>query len=73
MFFLGGGVATPPTPLDLPLHLQCMISPPIKITKGMGNMEIMILKIILWNNHYYLNFNVVMIARNKDEKQDYHA
>ena len=39
----------------------------------MGNMEIMILKIILWNNHYYLNFNVVMIARNKDEKQDYHA
>ena len=34
-------------------------------TKGMGNTEIMILKIILWNNHYYLNFNVGVSDDNK--------
>ena len=41
-------------------HLRCMVSPPIIITKctdgKYGNYDFTI--IILWNNHYNLNFNV---------------
>ena len=35
-------------------QLWCVVSPPIK--KTMENMEIMILRIILCNNHYYKSF-----------------
>ena len=52
-----------------------MVSLLIIITKDVENIENTILKIILCNNHYYLNFNVGLsnVARNKDEKHDYHA
>ena len=43
-------------------HLRCVVSPPIIITKctdgEYGNYDLTI--IILWNNHYNLNFNAAL-------------